>query len=86
MAATTLLTFWCFRVVCSVLARARLRTRQNMLEASRQAQQAMLGAIQKLRGQDQGGRGSKIYVFVHAQGITRRGGGVGSKNSKILST
>ena len=28
-----------------------------------------LGDIQQLRGQDEGGRGSKISVFVHAQGI-----------------
>ena len=48
----------------------------------------ILGGIQKLRGQDEGGRGSKISVFVHAQGIktVHAGGGGGSKNSKILST
>ena len=28
-----------------------------------------LGAIQKLRGQDEGGRGQKMSVFVHPQGI-----------------
>ena len=48
-----------------------------------------LGAIQYLRGQDEGGRGSKNVFFVHAQGIkTVRpgGGGGGQKMGKILST
>ena len=45
-------------------------------------------AIQSLRGQDEGGRGSKKSVFIHAQGVktvqTAEGGG--SKNDKIMST
>ena len=47
-----------------------------------------LGAIQKLRGQDEGGRRQKMSLFVHAQGIKtgQAGKGGGSKNAKNLST
>ena len=46
-----------------------------------------MGGIQKLRGQDEGGGGQKMSVFVHAQGIkTVHAGLGGSKNGKILST
>ena len=46
----------------------------------------MAGVIQKLRGQDEGGGGQKMSVFVHAQGIKTVHAGGGSKNGKILST
>ena len=48
-----------------------------------------LGAIQYLRGQDEGGRGQKITVFVHAQVIKTGHAGEGvncQKRGKILST
>ena len=42
--------------------------------------EVMYGAIQQLRGQDEGGGGQKMSVFVHAQGIkTVRPGGGGVK-------
>ena len=37
-------------------------------------------------GQDEGGRGSKMSVFVHAQGIKTVHTEGGVKNGKILST
>ena len=45
--------------------------------------QMYLGAIQYLRGQDEGGGGPKMSVFVHAQGITtvHAGGVKGWQNS-----
>ena len=43
----------------------------------------MYGSIQ--RWQDEGGRGSKKSVFVHAQGITNVQAGGGVKMGKIVS-
>ena len=45
----------------------------------------IIGGIQQLRGQDEGG-GQKMSVFVHAQGMRTVHAGGGSKNWKILST
>ena len=40
-----------------------------------------IGVIQQLRGQDEGGGGKKMSVFVHTQGIkTVHAGGGGGQN------
>ena len=39
-----------------------------------------------LRGQDEGGGGQKMLVFVQAQGMKTVHAGGGQKNGKILST